>query len=129
MPKQEVTVEDGKYTVVFDDGKLYALRYGERWRDLTGDKFVYALMCRIQALEAEKAEASTLTLDPKVMMKPNPILDDLPFVEVPAGVSYRYERASEPFATIHVDGSFIHTVWAKGHPEPGAYKVALIKEN
>lgn len=129
MPKEQVTVEDGKYTVVFEDGKLYALRYGEPWRDLTGDKFVYALMCRIQALEAEKAEASTLMLDPKTMLQPNALLAELKFTEVPAGVAYRYERASEPFATIHVDGSFIHTVWAKGHPEPGAYKVALIKEN
>ena len=52
MSAEQITVEDGKYTVIFDNGQLHALRYGERWRDLSGDKLIYALMCRIQALEA-----------------------------------------------------------------------------
>lgn len=36
--------DDGKYTVIFDDGRLYALRHGEPWRDLTGDKLVLAML-------------------------------------------------------------------------------------
>jgi len=39
-----IDLEDGKYTYLLDDiGGQQALRYGEPWRDLTGDKFVYGL--------------------------------------------------------------------------------------
>lgn len=39
---------DGKYTVVFDkQGRLYALRNGETWRDMTGDGMVLAMLQRI----------------------------------------------------------------------------------
>ena len=48
-----IDLDDGKYTYVMDNGKQYALRYGEPWRDLTGDKFVYAMACMIQDLEDE----------------------------------------------------------------------------
>lgn len=34
-----------KYTVIFhDSGKMEALRYGEDWRDLTGDGMVLAML-------------------------------------------------------------------------------------
>lgn len=47
----EVSVNDGKYTVVLGDvGELSALRYGEPWRDLTGDNLIYFL-----ALELDEA--------------------------------------------------------------------------
>lgn len=36
--------EGGKYTVKFEGGKLQALRYGEPWRDMTGDKLVYVML-------------------------------------------------------------------------------------
>lgn len=42
---------DGKYTYIFEDGKQYALRYGEPWRDLTGDKFVYCLASEASAAQ------------------------------------------------------------------------------
>jgi hypothetical protein len=38
-----ITVCDGKYTLILDPSNLRALRYGEAWRDLTGDGFVMAL--------------------------------------------------------------------------------------
>lgn len=41
--KTEISVNDGKYTVVVDEGKLSALRYGESWQDLTGNNLVYWL--------------------------------------------------------------------------------------
>lgn len=49
------TVEDGKYSVVFNDetGELKALRYGEPWQDLSGNKFVYCLAQEIERLRAE----------------------------------------------------------------------------
>lgn len=54
---QRVDVADGKYTVVIEDnGDLYALRYGERWRDFTGDKLIYCLAAELQ--EARDALAN-----------------------------------------------------------------------
>ena len=49
----EISLEDGKYTVVLDDeGRLYANRYDEHfWRDLSGDKLVMALVHKIEELE------------------------------------------------------------------------------
>lgn len=46
-----IELEDGKYTYVQNGGEQYALRYGEPWRDLTGDKFTYCLAARIVELE------------------------------------------------------------------------------
>lgn len=48
---EEIQLEDGKYTVVFDQGHLAAKRHGEPWRDLSGDHLVYAMFCEIQRLE------------------------------------------------------------------------------
>ena len=47
----EIKLDDGKYTYIFENGEQYALRYGEFWRDLTGDKFVYCLAAKIEELE------------------------------------------------------------------------------
>lgn len=46
--KQEISVNDGKYTVVLDGGKLSALRYNEHWQDLTGDNLIYWLSIELQ---------------------------------------------------------------------------------
>ena len=45
----KVKVDDDKYTVLFptepqDHGNFRALRYGEEWRDLTGDNLIYNLV-------------------------------------------------------------------------------------
>ena len=47
-----VTVYDGKYTVKqYSNGRVEALRYGEKWRDCTGDGLILALVQRIYELE------------------------------------------------------------------------------
>lgn len=47
--EHSITVADGKYTVIHDDGTNFrALRYGEPWRDLTGDGLILALVQRIE---------------------------------------------------------------------------------
>jgi len=38
------TLEEGKYIIECDGGSVKALRYGEPWRDLTGDKLIGALL-------------------------------------------------------------------------------------
>lgn len=70
-----VTVADGKYTVINDNGKLTALRNGEPWaRDLIGDNLVYWMMVEIirlkedqelllEALKRCKFDSLNMTLD------------------------------------------------------------------
>lgn len=50
----KIELLDGKYTVQHDNGTNFkALRYGEEWRDLTGDGLVLALVQRIEELQEE----------------------------------------------------------------------------
>lgn len=44
---------DGKYTVIYDleKGQSECLHYGEKWRELCGDKMVLAMFDRIVELE------------------------------------------------------------------------------
>lgn len=51
----KIELDDGKYTYVNDAQGQRALRYGEPWRDLTGDNFVYCLAARIEELEQQLA--------------------------------------------------------------------------
>jgi hypothetical protein len=47
----KVSVENGKYTVIVEpNGSMRALRYGEEWQDLTGQKLIYALTAEIDNL-------------------------------------------------------------------------------
>ena len=51
-----IILEDGKYEYHCKDGEQYALRNGEPWRDLTGDKFIYCMAARIGQLERQRDE-------------------------------------------------------------------------
>lgn len=43
--------DNGKYTVIFEDkGAMKALRYGEEWRDLTGDGMVLSMLFEVDKL-------------------------------------------------------------------------------
>ena len=50
-PILDIALADGKYRVLLtrNDG-LRALRYGEEWRDLAGDKLVLALAIEVERL-------------------------------------------------------------------------------
>ena len=56
---QEIILDNGKYTHVFDNttGKQTILRYGEFWRDETGDGFILAMAQEIEDLRAELSQA------------------------------------------------------------------------
>lgn len=57
MNRLEVSLENGKYTVVQEpNGSVKALRYGEEWRDLTGDKLVLCLAQEVEALQEKVRE-------------------------------------------------------------------------
>lgn len=51
--KETLVFENGKYTLTYDRGVMKALRYGEQWRDLTGDNLVAAMFNEIQELREE----------------------------------------------------------------------------
>jgi len=53
---EQLSLENGKYLIVNGLGKgggIHALRYGEVWRDLTGDNLVLAMFHRIEELQNE----------------------------------------------------------------------------
>lgn len=53
MSKTKIYIlEDGKYTIECCGGSMKALRYGELWRDLTGDKLIGALLAENDELRS-----------------------------------------------------------------------------
>lgn len=73
MAIERVSVEDGKYTILFDRGRLTALRHGEPWdRDVNGDKLIYAMFARIQQLEEDLKLAQTAPGAPKQVSPADP---------------------------------------------------------
>lgn len=55
----KITLYDGKYEYVSENGKQVAYRYGEIWRDLTGDNLAYAMACKIEQLEQQRNELAS----------------------------------------------------------------------
>ena len=52
----QVTTDDGKYTVVIPEGAgqtLYALRWGEPWRDCCGDHLILSLASNLDDARKE----------------------------------------------------------------------------
>jgi hypothetical protein len=62
---QEIVLDNGKYTHVFDNttGQQTILRYGEFWRDETGDGFILAIAQEIEDLRAELEQAIDIIED------------------------------------------------------------------
>lgn len=56
---EKLSFEDGKYQLILDAGEFTALRHGQPWRDLTGDKLVYTMFAEIQGLQAETESLRT----------------------------------------------------------------------
>lgn len=55
-----IKLDNGKYEITTDDGRLTTLRYGEEWRDDTGDGLIYSLVCEIESLQDKINEAKLL---------------------------------------------------------------------
>jgi hypothetical protein len=55
MSVEKVDLSEGKYTVILNDmpHEFKALRYGEEWRDLTGDGMILSMFFKILELQAE----------------------------------------------------------------------------
>lgn len=58
----DISVADGKYKIVFDPRGVgfKAYRYGEDWRDLTGDGLILALVQEIEDLRGRLPESGLL---------------------------------------------------------------------
>lgn len=66
----QIELDDGKYTyVLHGDGRQHALRHGELWRDLVGDKFIHSLAARAEELreQNEKLVEALVSALPFVM--------------------------------------------------------------
>lgn len=52
--KSIISLDDGKYTIVENllEGEFECLRYGEKWRDLSGNNMVLSMFYRIKELES-----------------------------------------------------------------------------
>lgn len=62
MTANKIELDGGKYTVVNElnnGGKLHALRYGEEWRDLTGDGLILAMIHEIEQMREDNKEYKT----------------------------------------------------------------------
>ena len=44
-------LDNGKYELKRVDNRLICLRYGEPWRDVTGDNLIYWLMTELEELQ------------------------------------------------------------------------------
>lgn len=52
--KTVIELDGGKYRYELENGRQEAYRYGELWRDLTGDNLVYWMACEIVRLRTER---------------------------------------------------------------------------
>jgi len=57
---EAVTVCDGKYTIINNNGILKALRYGEEWKDLTGDNLVYWMLVELLKPKLDEQQSKAL---------------------------------------------------------------------
>ncbi len=63
MPEQRrIDIDNGKYTVVINEYcGLKVLRYGEVWRDCTGDKFILSMALELESLRKEAKRLKSTT--------------------------------------------------------------------
>ena len=54
----EIILNDGKYKIILDKDQFKALRYGEEWRDLTGDNLILFLCFEIEKLRNNSYDPS-----------------------------------------------------------------------
>lgn len=86
---KNIILEDGKYTVTRTGGSMYAIRHGEPWQDLTGNKLIGALCARIDELtQAAQMSAS-------LMREAAALLDHLPIKTLEASAVYRWPLRDE----------------------------------
>jgi len=61
MNIRSISLENGKYIIVLTEKTctFHALRYGQPWRDLTGDNLILSLFHKVEELKEELQKLST----------------------------------------------------------------------
>ena len=54
----QVTLDEGKYSIVIEAGVTTVYRNGEKWQDLTGDNLIFNLVHRVNELTTVAEECS-----------------------------------------------------------------------
>lgn len=89
-----ISVADKKYTFIYyKDGSSEALRYGEKWRDTTGDNLIHALaataydLAQLNIVNADRLEklAATIRSEESPRMLPEDLVEDVRRRQVRAG--------------------------------------------
>lgn len=52
----KISLLAGKYTYILNQDGQRVLRYGEDWRDLSGDKFVLSMAMKIEEMQYKSGE-------------------------------------------------------------------------
>jgi hypothetical protein len=99
-PALKVEIENGKYTVILEaDGRLHALRNGEEWRDLIGDKLVLCLAQTVDGLrelaEQYAREVEAFFVDWAKLNKESPDHDPAYKVDYPPAIQELRRRLEE----------------------------------
>ena len=65
MTDMKVTLEDGKYELIYEQrtSELFTRRYGEYWQDYTGSKLMYLLLAKITELQEDNENIRRANLD------------------------------------------------------------------
>lgn len=66
--------EDGKYTFINNNGAVTILRYGEVWRDESGDKALLSLLHEIEEMEAYIGALESIDFDTSCSPTPKKII-------------------------------------------------------
>jgi hypothetical protein len=115
-----VTICDGKYTVIQEPtGGTRVLRYGEEWRDVTGDNVICGLAWELQASREhikrleEAGSKLDKTADPFVLYAINEDFDEGPSPMSEVSEHYQITYDSPPTAGDHVAIDRAREDWRK----------------
>lgn len=82
--RESISLENRKYEVILEHDeygrqRFYALRHGEKWRDLTGDHLIMSMFHLIQNLsKADQADVIQRIRNKIVEMRDEPLLQRVP---------------------------------------------------
>ena len=78
-----ITLGEGKYTIIYDKNNQYpvkCLRYGQDWRDLTGDNLIFYLCNKITELTERLADKEN-EIENNILMESDYMSDELESIE------------------------------------------------
>ena len=87
-----VPVDNGKYTAIMEaNGRLHALRHGEPWQDLSGNKLVYSLAAELEDARKRLAEVHSWIVC-ACIATPEDMMQSAPRMTAVTDISQPYEE-------------------------------------